>query len=153
VGHGLLVKALLQLRKHGVEVPGLDDWPGNDVHAATVKSRNEVGFLLLLDDLLELQAEPLWRFIIIYQKNKTSKDSLFRDLARVGVHYILNHVRQSRRQFGALSMRLTLMMITSVERKRSGFVAGSRTVDEDWKDWNSPVMSRERAKLLRKRTC
>jgi hypothetical protein len=77
-------------------VPGLDDWPGNDVHASTVKSRNEVGFLLLLNDLLELQAEPLWRSIIVYQRN-TSEDSLFRDLARVGVYHVLNHARELRR--------------------------------------------------------
>jgi hypothetical protein len=44
------------------------------------------------------------------------------------------------------------MMMNSLDRKRSGFFAGSKTVDEDWKDWNSPVMSRDRAKLLRNKT-
>jgi hypothetical protein len=43
-------------------------------------------------------------------------------------------------------------MIVRIELKRSGLLAGSRTVEEDWKDWNSPVISRESAKLFRKRT-
>ena len=46
----------------------------------------------------------------------------------------------------------TLMMMTSVDWKSMGFASGSRTDAEDWKDWNKPVMSRESAKLLRKRT-
>jgi hypothetical protein len=43
-------------------------------------------------------------------------------------------------------------MITRVDWNRDGFDDGSRTVELDWKDWKSPVISRLRAKLLRKRT-
>jgi hypothetical protein len=45
------------------------------------------------------------------------------------------------------------MMMVRMDRNRSGLLAGSRTVEEDWKDWNKPVMSRERAKLFRNSTC
>jgi hypothetical protein len=44
------------------------------------------------------------------------------------------------------------MMMTSVDWKRDGFDAGSRTDALDWKDWKRPVISRPNAKLLRKRT-
>ena len=44
------------------------------------------------------------------------------------------------------------MMITKVDWKSAGFATGSKTVELDWKDWNSPVISRLIAKLLRKRT-
>ena len=44
------------------------------------------------------------------------------------------------------------MIIISVDWNREGFVAGSRTVDEDWNDWNSPAISRDKAKLFLKRT-
>lgn len=44
------------------------------------------------------------------------------------------------------------MMITSVDWKRDGLAAGSRIVDDDWNDWNSPVMSLDNAKLFLKRT-
>lgn len=47
----------------------------------------------------------------------------------------------------------TLIMITRVDLNRVGFASGSNTVEDDWNDWNKPVMSRERAKLFRKRTC
>lgn len=43
-------------------------------------------------------------------------------------------------------------MITKVDWKSAGFATGSKTVELDWKDWNSPVISRLIAKLLRKRT-
>jgi hypothetical protein len=46
----------------------------------------------------------------------------------------------------------TLMMIVRMDRNKSGLLAGSRTVEEDWNDWNSPVISRERAKLFRNST-
>lgn len=44
------------------------------------------------------------------------------------------------------------MIITRVELKREGLAAGSRTVAEDWNDWNRLVMSLESAKLLRNKT-
>lgn len=44
-------------------------------------------------------------------------------------------------------------MITNSDLKSDGFAAGSSTEAEDWKDWNKPAMSRDNAKLLRKRTC
>lgn len=43
--------------------------------------------------------------------------------------------------------------MTRVDLKSDGFDAGSSTVDEDWNDWNKPVISLESAKLLRNRTC
>jgi hypothetical protein len=46
----------------------------------------------------------------------------------------------------------TLMMTTSVDWKSDGLDAGSNTDELDWKDWKRPLMSRLRAKLLRKRT-
>jgi hypothetical protein len=45
------------------------------------------------------------------------------------------------------------MMITSFEQNSEGFAEGSRIVADDWKDWNSPAMSREIAKLFRNKTC
>ena len=44
------------------------------------------------------------------------------------------------------------MIMTSVDWKRVGLVAGSKTDELDWNDWNSPLISRLNAKLLRKRT-
>lgn len=58
---------------------------------------------------------------------------------------IMNH--------GAVLYAFTLIMMTSVDWKSIGFASGSRTDADDWNDWKRPVMSRERAKLLRKRTC
>ncbi len=48
---------------------------------------------------------------------------------------------------------LALMIITSVDWKRVGLAAGSKIDALDWNDWNSPLISRLNAKLLRKRTC
>ena len=42
--------------------------------------------------------------------------------------------------------------MTSVDWKSVGFAAGSKTDALDWKDWKSPLISRLKAKLLRKRT-
>ena len=47
---------------------------------------------------------------------------------------------------------LTLMIMTSVDWKREGFVVGSKTDALDWNDWKSPLRSRVKAKLLRNRT-
>ncbi len=47
---------------------------------------------------------------------------------------------------------LTLIMTTNADWNNDGFAPGSRTVEEDWKDWKRWVMSRDKAKLLRKRT-
>lgn len=47
---------------------------------------------------------------------------------------------------------ITLMIITRVDLNSVGFAVGSKTVEEDWKDWKRPVISRESAKLLRKST-
>ena len=44
------------------------------------------------------------------------------------------------------------MMMTSVDWKSVGFAAGSRTDALDWNDWKRPLISRLKAKLLRKRT-
>lgn len=46
-----------------------------------------------------------------------------------------------------------MIIMTRVERKSVGLAAGSKTVDDDWNDWNKPAISLDRAKLLRKRTC
>lgn len=45
------------------------------------------------------------------------------------------------------------MIIARVDWKRDGLAVGSNTDALDWNDWNSPLMSRLNAKLLRKRTC
>ena len=45
-----------------------------------------------------------------------------------------------------------MIIMTRVERKSVGLAAGSKTVDDDWNDWNKPAISLDRAKLLRKRT-
>jgi hypothetical protein len=45
------------------------------------------------------------------------------------------------------------MIMTSVDWKSDGLAAGSKTDELDWNDWNSPLISRLNAKLLRKRTC
>ena len=42
--------------------------------------------------------------------------------------------------------------MTSVDWKREGFAAGSKTDELDWNDWKSPLISRLKAKLFRKRT-
>jgi hypothetical protein len=44
------------------------------------------------------------------------------------------------------------MMIINVDLKSEGLAAGSRTVEEDWKDWKRPAISRDNAKLFRKST-
>ena len=44
------------------------------------------------------------------------------------------------------------MIMTSVDWKSVGFAAGSKTDALDWKDWKRPLISRLKAKLLRKRT-
>jgi hypothetical protein len=33
------------------------------------------------------------------------------------------------------------MIITNVDWNSDGFAAGSRTVDDDWNDWNRPVIT------------
>ena len=43
---------------------------------------------------------------------------------------------------------LTFMIITSPDLKRLGLAVGSSTDDDDWKEWKSPAMLRERAKLF-----
>ena len=49
------------------------------------------------------------------------------------------------------SLKVTLMIIISLDWNREGFAVGSNTVDEDWNDWNSPAISRDKAKLFLKR--
>ena len=51
-----------------------------------------------------------------------------------------------------LSLRVTLIIIISLDWNREGFAAGSSTVEEDWNDWNNPAISRDKAKLFLKRT-
>ena len=98
-----------------------------------MQPRNEVGVLLLFNYLLELERE-----------------SDTKSLSQVGK---LNLSDAYSLAISALSESTTsLMMITKVDRKSEGFATGSRTVELDWNDWNSPVISRLRAKLLRKRT-
>ena len=44
------------------------------------------------------------------------------------------------------------MIMTRVDWNRVGFAAGSKTDALDWNDWKRPLISRLKAKLLRKRT-
>ena len=46
----------------------------------------------------------------------------------------------------------TLTTIISSDLKSDGFALGSSIIAEDWNDWKSPVISRDSAKLFRKRT-
>ena len=49
--------------------------------------------------------------------------------------------------------RHTLMMMTKVDWNKDGEAFGSNTVELDWNDRKSPVISRLSAKLLRNNTC
>ena len=98
-----------------------------------MQTRNEVGVLLFFDNLLKLEWE-----------------SDTRTPSQTGTRYLPNAYS---RAISALSESTTsLMMIIKVDWKSEGFATGSRTVELDWNDWNSPVISRLKAKLLRKRT-
>ena len=44
------------------------------------------------------------------------------------------------------------MIIVNVDWNSDGFALGSNTVELDWNDWKSPVISRLSAKLLRNKT-
>jgi hypothetical protein len=55
----LLVQTLLQGAEQCVELFGFDHWPGYNVDSPTVKPRYEVSLLLALNNLLELEAEPV----------------------------------------------------------------------------------------------
>ena len=50
-----------------------------------------------------------------------------------------------------ICLGVTLIIIISSDWNKEGFAAGSSTVDEDWNDWNSPAISRDKAKLFLKR--
>ena len=106
--------------------------PGDDIELAAMQTRNEVGILLCCDDLLKFKRES---GVNLCQKER--------------------HLTQDThsRAISVLSESTTsLMMITKVDWKSAGFATGSSTVELFWNDWNSPVISRLRAKLLRKRT-
>jgi hypothetical protein len=102
-------------------------------------------------DLLELQAEPV---SVVSSLNSPifAPIILFRDFGLVRFDDVLwrgtHHEVYDLQRYGLRA----LMMMTSVERKSVGFAAGSRTVDDDWKDWKRPVISRESAKLFRNKT-
>ena len=49
--------------------------------------------------------------------------------------------------------KYTLMMMTNVDWNNDGFALGSNTVELNWNDRKSPVISRLSAKLLRNSTC
>ena len=38
------------------------------------------------------------------------------------------------------------MIIINIDWNRVGFAVGSSTEDEDWNDWNNPIISRDKAK-------
>lgn len=43
-------------------------------------------------------------------------------------------------------------MITKVDWNREGLAEGSSITEDAWKDWNKSAISRDNAKLFRKRT-
>jgi hypothetical protein len=60
---GFFIQALLQRAEECIELLGFDHRPGYDVNSPTVKPRDEVSLLLALNNLLELEAEPVTRLI------------------------------------------------------------------------------------------
>jgi hypothetical protein len=55
----LIVQALLELAEQGVELLGLYNWPRHDGKLVSVKSGDEVGALLLFDNLLKFELESV----------------------------------------------------------------------------------------------
>ena len=117
-----------------------------------MKARNEVRFLFILHDSLKLQVKSGHPLGSAYQtSSRLWNDSLSRNLCPVCLQNILK--RYVRYRTLAPCIQPTLIMITKVDWNNEGFAAGSKTVVLDWKDWNNPLISRLRTKLLRNNTC
>jgi hypothetical protein len=58
MGHRFSVQAFLQRAEECVELFGFDDWPWYDIDPPAMETGDEVGLLLPLDNLLELETEP-----------------------------------------------------------------------------------------------
>ena len=83
--------------------------------------------------------------------NRSIMYSLLCDFSLVGfddILYLAIFIFISQRPYWIL----TLIMITRVDLNSVGFAEGSSTVEEDWKDWKRPVISRDRAKLFLNKT-
>lgn len=87
--------------------------PGNDVQLAAVETRYEIGILLFLNYLLELEREP--------------EMDLHHDTGE-SIHRRITYSRA----ISVLSESTTsLIMITKVDWKSAGFATGSKTVELD----------------------
>lgn len=145
----LQVKPPLECGKWLVEFLRFDYGPWYDVQFSTMEARDKVGVLFLFDNLLELERKPTLCTLVEKPCRRVrpltrERFQLCPTLQRPGKIILIcsTHYR----------WLLTLMMMTSVDWKREGFAAGSRTDALDWNDWKSPLISRPNAKLLRKRT-
>jgi hypothetical protein len=58
MGYPFSIQDLLQGAEECIELLGFDDGPRHDVDPPTMETRDKVGLLLPLDDLLELETEP-----------------------------------------------------------------------------------------------
>jgi hypothetical protein len=116
-----------------------------------MKARYEIVILFLFYNPLKLVEKPSNDNIHPRPARLLHKILLIRYFHAISVHNIL----KSGIIFQGVKLRYrvrTLMITTSIDWKREGFAAGSRTDALDWNDWKSPLMSRVKAKLLRNRT-
>jgi hypothetical protein len=116
-----------------------------------MQARYEIGILFLFHNPLELVGKPSSGYVQSRLTRLLYKILLVRYFYAISVHDVL----KSEVIIQGVELRhriLTLMIMTSVDWKREGFVAGSKTDALDWNDWKSPLMSRVKAKLFRNRT-
>ena len=124
-----------------------------------MKSRNEIRLLFMLHDTLELEWKSsdqcLSQTVLSDNTTKQSSPTLW----WFQPYPSRLHPKSEAQQTSDKSCRCswcgakrTLMIITNVDWNNEGFALGSNTVELDWNDWKSPVMSRLSAKLFRKST-
>lgn len=128
--------------------------PRYDVELSSVKSSYEVCFLFILHDPLELEREPSH---VVINSRFPGPPSPLQEAYSLAISTLSESTTSLWKTSSKDSQErnhdcVTLIIITKVDWNNEGFAAGSRTVELDWKDWKSPVMSRLRAKLLRNRT-
>ena len=98
-----------------------------------MEARDKVGILLLLHDLLELERKPTNSDLTEFEPIDYTKLLLARDFSRIKLQDIL--VAMSSGETTRRVVRVpTLIIMTSVDWKRVGFAAGSKTDALDWND-------------------
>ena len=148
----MAIKSIFEETHEVIEFFGLNYRPGENVKFSAMELADEVVLLFVRDDLLELQAEPVViRLAIKISGAQEVASLLFGDFVLVGVNYVLRATSKRRFRKKLTPLR-TLIMMTRRDLNSDGLAEGSRTMADDWKDWNKPLMSLENAKLLRKRT-